>query len=214
MRHRHQGRRAADAVGRHGGRFPYRRHDAHHGAPRIAEAAMTTCRRRTRALSRKTPAGQVPGDSSWPGCRATTAARACHGPPAHPLAKFLPFRDTCRSTRALTAHPARSVHEGCASVARRGTNLLAGRGTARTATAGTRPRPGSVRTAGSGPGGDLGPGRRRRRTRQPAPSPVTAAWPAPSLTTFRLPRVHSGDEGALGMRGDRHGSRAERRLRA
>ena len=26
MRHRHQGCRAADAVGRHGGRFPYRRH--------------------------------------------------------------------------------------------------------------------------------------------------------------------------------------------
>jgi hypothetical protein len=156
MRHRHQGRRAADAVGRHGGRFPYRRHDAHHGASRIAEAAMTTCRRRTRALSRKAPAGQVPGDSSWPGCRATTAARACHGPPAHPLAKFYRSGDTGRSTRALTAHPARSVHEGCASVARRGTNLLAGRGTARTATAGTRPpsgerADGGLRT-GRGPG--------------------------------------------------------------
>jgi hypothetical protein len=49
------------------------------------------------------------------------------------------------------------------------------------------PRTGSVRTAGSGPGGDLGPGRRRRRTRQPTPSPVTAARPAPFLTTFRLP---------------------------
>jgi hypothetical protein len=134
--------------------------------------------------------------------------------PRTPWPSFYRSGDTCRSTGALTAHPARSVHEGCASVARRGTNLLAGRGTARTATAGTRPRPGSVRTAGSGPGGDLGPGRRRRRTRQPAPSPVTAAWPAPSLTIFRLPRVHSGDEGALGMRGDRHGSRAERRLRA
>ena len=59
------------------------------------------------------------------------------------------------------------------------------------------PRPGSVRTAGSGPGGDLGPGRQRRRTRQPAPSPVTAAWAAPSLTTFRLtPCPHRGSGNA------------------
>ncbi len=58
---------------------------AHRTAPRITEAAMTTCQRRTRALSRKMSAGQVPGDNSWPGCRATTAARACHGPPRAPL---------------------------------------------------------------------------------------------------------------------------------
>ena len=69
---------------------------------------------------------------------------------------FYRFGDTGRSTGALTAHPARSVHEGCASVARRGTNLLAGRGTARTATACTPPpsgerADGGLRT-GRGPG--------------------------------------------------------------
>jgi len=74
-----------------------------------------------------------------PGTAARAAARACHGPPAHPLAKFYRSGDTCRPSGALTAPGAPSVHEGCASVARRGTDLLAGRGTARTATAGTRP---------------------------------------------------------------------------
>jgi hypothetical protein len=76
--------------------------------------------------------------------------------PRTPWPSFYRSGDTCRSTGALTAHPARSVHEGCASVARRGTNLLAGRGTARTATAGTRPpsgerADGGLRT-GRGPG--------------------------------------------------------------
>jgi hypothetical protein len=76
--------------------------------------------------------------------------------PRAPWPSFYRSGDTCRSTRALTAHPARSVHEGCASVARRGTDLLAGRGTARTATAGTGPpsgerADGGLRT-GRGPG--------------------------------------------------------------
>jgi hypothetical protein len=76
--------------------------------------------------------------------------------PRTPWPSFYRSGDTGRSTRALTAHPARSVHEGCASVARRGTNLLVGRGTARTATAGTRPpsgerADGGLRT-GRGPG--------------------------------------------------------------
>ena len=87
--------------------------------------------------------------STRSGPRVPWAARA-------PLGQVLPFRDTGRSTSALTARPARSVHEGCASVARRGTDLLAGRGTARTATAGTRPpsgerADGGLRT-GRGPG--------------------------------------------------------------
>ena len=78
------------------------------------------------------------------------------GRPRTPWSSFYRSGDTGRSTGALTAHPARSVHEGCASVARRGTNLLAGRGTARTATAGTRPpsgerADGGLRT-GRGPG--------------------------------------------------------------
>ena len=156
MRHRHQGRRAADAVGRHGGRFPYRRHDAHHGAPRIAEAAMTTCRRRTRALSRKRQPGKfLETAHGQDAARQQRPARAM-ARPRTPWPSFYRSGDTCRSTRALTAHPARSVHEGCASVARRGTNLLAGRGTARTATAGTRPpsgerADGGLRT-GRGPG--------------------------------------------------------------
>lgn len=76
--------------------------------------------------------------------------------PRTPWPSFYRSGDTGRSTRALTAHPARSVHEGCASVARRGTNLLVGRGTARTAMAGTRPpsgerADGGLRT-GRGPG--------------------------------------------------------------
>ena len=156
---------------------------------------------------------RVAGAVVEPGTAARAAARARHGPaPRTPWPSFYRSGDTCRSTGALTA-------PGAPSVLR---DARASRGAAPTflPAAARRARPRLARDpvreacgpAGSGPGGDLGPGRRRRPTRQPAPSPVTAAWPAPSLTTFRLPRVHSGDEGALGMRGDRHGSRAERRL--
>jgi Thiamine-binding protein len=106
--------------------------------------------------------------------------------PRTPWPSFYRSGDTGRSTGALTAHPARSVREGCASVARRGTDLLAGRSTARTATAGTRPPSGERADGGLRTGRGPGPGRQRRRTRQPAPSSVTAAWAAPSLTTFRL----------------------------
>ena len=93
------------------------------------------------------------------GARHGSTRRGPHVPwpaPRTPWPSFYRSGDTGRSTSALPAHPARSVHEGCASGARRGTNLLAGRGTARTATAGTRPpsgerADGGLRT-GRGPG--------------------------------------------------------------
>ena len=41
-------------------------------------------------------------------------------------------------------------------------------------------------------------------------TPGTAAWPASTLTIFRLPSFGFGVKAAFGMRGDRSGSRAER----
>ena len=118
---------------------------------------MTTCpaanarviqENASRASSGRQLMARMPRDNSGP--------RVPWPAPRAPWPSFYRSEDTGRSTGALTAHPARSVHEGCASVARRGTNLLAGRGTARTATAGTRPpsgerADGGLRT-GRGPG--------------------------------------------------------------
>lgn len=93
------------------------------------------------------------------------------------------FRWGCQCpSGSLTAQGARSVHGRCATAARRGTDLLAGRRRARRGKAGVRtPVSGSVRAAGSGPGGHLVAGRRRRRTRQHGP------WSRAGVVALRAP---------------------------
>jgi len=152
------------------------------------------------------------------------------------------------STGDLTARGRRSVHGGCATAGRRGTDLLAGRRRTRRVTAGVRtlsgkrasggPRTGlpgageatsahaparplvngrrggtaSTRLAGTAPhpraeSADTKLAARPARECDPGTAARSAASPGnlpPALVSV------PGDQAGFGVRGDRHGSRAER----
>jgi hypothetical protein len=89
------------------------------------------------------------------------------------LPGFYRLGSSSGSTGDLTARGRRSVHGGCATDGRRGTDLLAGRRRARTATAGTRGRNGTTRNDRRADGG-------LRTGRAPGAGEATSAH-APAL---------------------------------
>jgi hypothetical protein len=129
---------------------------------------------------------RVPVRAASPGAAAPVGCSGCaaaphtlpwpgHGPPRAPLGQVLTVQGhlsvyLCLDSR--TRHRA-VTKDARASRGAAPTFLPAPARRARPRLA-RDPRSGSVRTAGSGPGGGLGPRGRRRRTRQPARPPVTA----------------------------------------